>query len=78
MDIRNIHTIHISRNPSDPLENPANSQIEYYFCKKPNVYAGLRVVLNLRLLPTPSPNQQILYIHTVLANKFKETYHAHH
>ena len=69
---RVIHmAIHILVKVSDPLENPTNSQIEYYFCKKPNVYAGSNVVLNLWLSSASKPNQQNLYIHTVPINKFK-------
>ncbi len=54
-----------SRNPSDPLEISANSQIEYYFSKKPSVYAALHVVLNLLGFITPTQNQQKLYANTV-------------
>lgn len=58
--------IYISQKVSDPLENPTNSQIQYYFLEKPNVYAGLHVVLNLLVFQTTTNSSKFdLFIRTV-------------
>ena len=57
---RVIHmALHNSRKVSDPLENPANSQIQYYFFKKPRIHAVLHVVLNL-----------LVFADLIFSNKF--------